>query len=210
MGDDGPAERDTGRSGRRRPSYRRVMSSDIVEPAPTGPAPAELRRAMSQFASGVTVVTGTDDGEPVGFACQSFASVSLEPPLVLFCADHRGRAWPRIRRSGHFCVNVLAEHQTDICARFGSSRGERFTGLQWDASNWGCPMLDDVLLRVHAEVVDVHVSGDHDVVIGQVLDIDAVSDTAPMVFFRGSFGLEPPVDPRDAIGYVWGWGDHWG
>jgi len=117
------------------------MSSDIVEPAPTGPAPAELRRAMSQFASGVTVVTGTDDGEPVGFAC---------------------------------------------------------------------PMLDDVLLRVHAEVVDVHVSGDHDVVIGQVLDIDAVSDTAPMVFFRGSFGLEPPVDPRDAIGYVWGWGDHWG
>jgi len=48
------------------------------------------------------------------------------------------------------------------------------------------------------------------VVIGQVLDIDAVSDTAPMVFFRGSFGLEPPVDPRDAIGYVWGWGDHWG
>ncbi len=186
------------------------MDTDLAETSPAGPAPADLRRAMSQFASGVTVVTGIDDGEPVGFACQSFASVSLEPPLVLFCADHRGRAWPRIRRSGQFCVNVLAEHQTDVCARFGSSRGQRFTDLQWIASAWGCPMLDDVLLRVHAEVVDVHVCGDHDVIIGQVRQIDTVSEASPMVFFRGNFGLEPPVDPRASVGYVWGWGDHWG
>src|SRR5512139_726188 len=84
--------------------------------------PREFRRTMAEFASGVTVVTAGDDGEPVGFACQSFSSVSLEPPLVLFCADHQGRTWPRIRRAGRFCVNVLAEHQSELCERFGSSR----------------------------------------------------------------------------------------
>jgi 3-hydroxy-9,10-secoandrosta-1,3,5(10)-triene-9,17-dione monooxygenase reductase component len=77
--------------------------------------------AMALWPTGVTVVTGYDDG-PVGFACQSFASVSLEPPLVLFCADHRGRAWPGIRRSGRFTVNVLGEEQDELCQRFGVSR----------------------------------------------------------------------------------------
>ena len=75
-----------------------------------GPTAAQMRAAMGSFATGVTVVTGLDGEEPVGFACQSFASVSLEPPLVLFCADHRGRTWPRIRERGRFTVNVLGEN----------------------------------------------------------------------------------------------------
>src|SRR3546814_8349050 len=79
-----------------------------------------MRRAMGIFASGVTVVTGLDDDGPVGFACQSFASVSLDPPLVLFCADHGGRSWPRIRATGRFSVNVLGEDQDELCGRFRS------------------------------------------------------------------------------------------
>jgi flavin reductase (DIM6/NTAB) family NADH-FMN oxidoreductase RutF len=166
---------------------------------------------MAQFASGVTVVTGMDGDEPVGFACQSFASVSLTPPLVLFCADHRGRAWPKIRAAGRFCVNVLAEHQDDVCARFGSSRGQRFTDLPWTLSPRGCPELPEVLMRVHADVADVHAAGDHDVVIGRVTELETLDhDAAPMVFFRGGFGTEPAGDPRATVGYVWGWGDHWG
>ncbi|WP_433501182.1 flavin reductase family protein [Sphaerimonospora sp. CA-214678] len=177
-----------------------------VDAAP--PAPPEFRRAMGMFASGVTVVTGVDDGEPVGFACQSFASVSLEPPLVLFCADHNGRTWPRIRRSGRFCVNVLAEDQVDVCDRFGSSRGKKFDGLDWDTSRWGLPALRDVLLRVHADVYDVHVAGDHDVVVGRVLELESAGEGHPMIFYRGRFGIDEPR-PR-LVPNLWGWGDHWG
>lgn len=170
----------------------------------------QFRRVLSRFASGVTVVTGLDGDEPVGFACQSFASVSLDPPLVLFCADHRGRAWPRIRTAGRFCVNVLAEHQRDVCERFGSARGTRFDGLQWQRSRWGCPALPGVIARVHADVHDVRSAGDHDLVLGRVVELESLAEEPPMVFFRGGFSLHPVQDARDAVGYVWGWGDHWG
>lgn len=200
------AQRDLHRSTPTGAPYGRGMSETMQL---TPPTPREMRTAMGSFASGVTVVTGYDDGEPVGFACQSFASVSLEPPLVLFCADHRGRAWPRIRRAGRFTVNVLGEDQRDLCDRFGSSRGEKYDGLDWTMSPWGTPSLPGVLLRVHAEVQSVHVEGDHDVVVGRVLELEtAPGDRSPMLFFRGRFGVEDlhaQVAPT-----LWGWGDHWG
>lgn len=163
---------------------------------------------MGTFASGVTIVTGLDGDEAIGFACQSFTSVSLEPPLVLFCADHRGRAWPRIRPSGRFSVNVLGEEQVDVCGRFGSARGAKYEGLQWDLSHWQTPALRDVLLRVHCAVEAVHVAGDHDVVIGRVLEVEHGPEQRPMVFFRGRFGIDPEPDflPPEP----WGWGDRWG
>jgi len=173
-----------------------------------------MRAALGCFASGVTVVTGMGADGPVGFACQSFASVSLEPPLVLFCADHRGRSWPLIREAGRFCVNVLAEHQADLCDRFGSSRGARFEGLGWAMSAWGTPSLPGVLLRVHAEVEDVHAAGDHDVVIGRVLALDTADFARPMVFYRGAFGVDFDAHPaRSAVPTSllrWGDGIRWG
>jgi flavin reductase (DIM6/NTAB) family NADH-FMN oxidoreductase RutF len=179
------------------------------------PTPLEMRRAMGAFATGVTVVTGVDGGEAVGFACQAFASVSLEPPLVLFCADHGGRTWPRIRRSGRFCVNVLGEDQVDLCSRFGSGTGRKYDGLDWDLSRWGTPALRGVLLRVHAEVSDVHAAGDHDVVIGRVLEVEAGPGQRPLIFFRGRFGVdarESQAQAAEAAGVpvLWGWGDRWG
>ncbi|WP_436740094.1 flavin reductase family protein [Streptomyces sp. BBFR102] len=176
------------------------------------PTASEMRRAMGAFATGVTVVTGLDAGrEPVGFVCQSFASVSLEPPLVLFCADHRGRAWPRMRESGRFCVNVLAEDQDDLCARFGSSRGRKYEELDWDLSSWGTPALRGVLMRAHAEVYGVHAAGDHDVVVGRVLELQTPPQRRPMLFHRGHFGVEErPAAPAAADPFPWGWGDHWG
>lgn len=177
----------------------------------TSPTPTAMRRAMGAFATGVTVVTGIDADEPVGFACQSFASVSLEPPLVLFCADHKGRAWPRIRRAGRFAVNVLAEDQTDLCARFGSSRGRKYDGLDWDLSPWGTPSLRGVLMRAHAEVHTVHTAGDHDVVVGRVLGLETGAGHRPMLFFRGQFGVPEPHDAlQEAIAPgLFGWGDPW-
>ena len=172
------------------------------------PTPDQLRHALGHFATGVTVVTGYGAaGEPVGFACQSFASVSLHPPLVLFCADHRGRTWPRMRDDGRFTVNVLTHEQRDLVGRFGSTAGRRFEGLEWTPSEHGGPSLPGVLMRIHCAVEQVHVAGDHDVVIGRVLDLEDGASGRPMLFYRGRFTvterrtsavvddeLEPPDD----------------
>ncbi|NPC98290.1 flavin reductase family protein [Nocardioides sp. zg-DK7169] len=180
------------------------LVSPALPPVPDGaalvarPGSAEMRRVLGQFASGVTVVTGLDEGEAVGFACQSFASVSLDPPLVLFCAGHGGTSWPRIRRGGRFSVNVLAEDQDDLCARFGSHTGRRFEALDWSPSRWGTPSLPGVLARVHCSIDAVHRAGDHDVVIGAVDELEWVGDGAPMVFFRGAFAATAPGAPGPA------------
>jgi 3-hydroxy-9,10-secoandrosta-1,3,5(10)-triene-9,17-dione monooxygenase reductase component len=148
----------------------------------------EMRRVMGMFASGVTIVTGTDDGKPVGFACQSFTSVSLDPPLVLFCPAHSSSSWPRIQRGGVFSVNVLAEDQLELCKAFAASGGNKFEGLTWHDTAWG-PSLDGVLATVHCEIDAVHPAGDHDVVIGRVKQLVTHREAAPLLFFRGQFGL---------------------
>ncbi|MFF9542518.1 flavin reductase family protein [Streptomyces albidoflavus] len=151
--------------------------------------PDEFRRAMSEFASGVTVVTALHEGEPFGFVCQSFASVSLEPPLVMFCAGRTSRSWPRIRAAGRFAVNVLGENQQPLCESFGSRRGRKFEDVPWAPSSWGTPSLAGVLMRVHADVEQVVPAGDHDVVVGRVLATERLSESRPMIFFRGGFSL---------------------
>jgi flavin reductase (DIM6/NTAB) family NADH-FMN oxidoreductase RutF len=152
------------------------------------PTPDRMRHALGHFATGVTIVTGyAAEGEPVGFACQSFASVSLHPPLVLFCADHRGRSWPRMRDGGRFTVNVLRDEQRDLIARFGSRAGRRFDGLEWFESEHGGPSLPGAIMRVHGAVDRVHVAGDHDVVVGRVLELEDGEPGRPMLFYRGRF-----------------------
>ena len=153
----------------------------------------QMRRVMGHFATGVTIVTGLDitsddGGEPVGFACQSFTSVSLDPPLVLFCAASTGRSWPRMQAAGVFSVNVLAEDQLALCKVFASGSDDKFAGLDWRPTLWG-PSLDNVLATVHCTIETVHSAGDHDVVIGRVRELVTHRDAAPLVFFRGEFGL---------------------
>ena len=150
---------------------------------------AEMRRVLGSFATGVTVVTGMGIDGPVGFSCQSFASVSLEPPLVLFCPAHTSRSWPLIRDSGKFCVNVLAEDQEDLCARFATTGADKFGGLTWHETEWG-PSFDNVLSTVMCDVRDVHEAGDHDIVVGHVRELILHREVPPLVFYRGTFGLE--------------------
>ena len=192
------------------------MTAGPGQPTPSRPAPADppttaqLGHALGHFATGVTVVTGLDaDGLPVGFACQSFASVSLAPPLVLFCADHRGRSWLRMRDRGIFSVNVLRHDQRELVDRFGSSVGRRFEGLDWEPGPQGAPSLPGVLVRIHCAVQDVHVAGDHDVVIGRVVGLEEDTAGRPMLFYRGRFGVtERASSVRDEV--PGGWDDYWG
>ncbi|WP_296607362.1 flavin reductase family protein [Nocardioides sp.] len=173
----------------------------------TAPRPlaADFRRTLAEFASGVTVVAAVDGGDPVGFACQSFTSVSLDPPLVLFCVTSDSRTWPRIRSAGRFSINVLAEDQHDLCTRFGTRTGSRFDGLEWELSRWGTPSLPGALARLHCELHTVHDGGDHRIVVGEVVDLER-SETSepPMVFFRGRFGLGEDEPVPDQL-----WSDGW-
>lgn len=151
--------------------------------------PTHFRRTLGRFPTGVTVVTSTDtSGRPVGMACNSFTSVSIDPPLVLICAGRASTTWPVIRATGRFCVNILGSGQEWLCRRFGERDVDRFAGVQWCASESG-PELDGALAHLGCTVVSEHDGGDHVVIIARV-DSLAASDhvTAPLVFHRGHYG----------------------
>ena len=94
--------------------------------------PRAFRQVLGQFCTGITIITTVRDEVPIGFACQSFAALSLEPPLVLFCPTKVSRSLKAIEASGKFCVNVLTESQKDVSARFGSKEPDKFAGIEPD------------------------------------------------------------------------------
>ncbi|CAM5739655.1 FMN reductase (NADH) RutF [Mycolicibacterium aubagnense] len=109
--------------------------------------PRTFRNVLGQFCTGITVITTVHDGVPVGFACQSFAALSLDPPLVLFCPTKQSRAWKAIEASGKFCVNMLHENQQLVSAQFGSRADDKFAGIDWRPSELGSPVLGGTLAR---------------------------------------------------------------
>ncbi|WP_280530162.1 flavin reductase family protein [Nocardioides dongkuii] len=176
-------------------------------PAEGAPVPADdpeaqaaarrFRDVLGRFASGVTVVTAMSGGEPVGMTCQSFSSVSLDPPLVLFVPAKTSRAWPLIQRSGRFCVNFLADGQAELSNQMASRGTDKFAGVAWHpAEVSGSPVLEGTLAHVDCSVHAVHEAGDHLVVIGRVLHLatsaedpdqtDAPAED-PLLFYRGSY-----------------------
>jgi 3-hydroxy-9,10-secoandrosta-1,3,5(10)-triene-9,17-dione monooxygenase reductase component len=151
---------------------------------------ARFRHVFGHFCTGVTVITALDDGHPVGFACQAFAALSLEPPLAVFCPARTSATWRVIARQGHFAANVLAATQRDVARVFGTSGQEKFAGLRWSGCASGDPVLDGVLAWASCQVEAVHDGGDHQVVIGRVVELGDVAAGDPLLFYRGRFGLE--------------------
>jgi 3-hydroxy-9,10-secoandrosta-1,3,5(10)-triene-9,17-dione monooxygenase reductase component len=147
-----------------------------------------FRDVLSRFASGVTVVTATSAGEPVGMTCQSFSSVSLDPPLVLFVPAKTSRAWPLMQRAGRFCVNFLAADQAELSNRMASRGTDKFAGLSWSPSEaTGSPLLAGILGYVDCAIHQVVEAGDHFVVLGRVLDLGETDAVDPLLFFRGAY-----------------------
>ncbi|MFI2114313.1 flavin reductase family protein [Streptomyces rubiginosohelvolus] len=152
-------------------------------------APAEFRRVLGHFASGVTVVTARDADGPTGFACQSFASLSLDPPLVSFMVARTSTTWPRIARAGVFCVNILGADQGALCRGFAVSGADKFAGVAYgEASATGSPLLDSVPAWIDCRIHAVHTGGDHLIVVGRVAALGAEEDGEPLLFHRGAFG----------------------
>ena len=148
----------------------------------------KYRQVLGHFTTGVTVITAAAETGPVGLAVGSFSSVSLDPPLVGFFADKGSTSWPKIEGTGSFCVNVLGEHQEDVCRRFASKEPDKFAGLGWKATGSGSPLIDDVIAWIDCDIDQVVEAGDHFLVLGAVRELDVAHDGPPLLFFRGGYG----------------------
>jgi len=167
-----------------------------------------FRRVLGHFCTGVTVVTGAG---PVGFACQAFAALSLDPPLVLFCPSRTSSTWDSIARSGAFCVNVLAEDQRDVSRTFGSSGADKFTGIGWSPAPSGSPVLDGALTWADCEIETTHPAGDHDLVIGRLTQLGPVRDAPPLLFYKGRYtgiAATSPHEPPELVDTLLAWPRH--
>ncbi|GJF30563.1 monooxygenase [Kitasatospora sp. NE20-6] len=147
---------------------------------------ARFRHALGHFATGLTIVTALSGDGPVGFTCQSFTSLSLDPPMIALAPGKASRSWPRIREAGAFCVNVLDAGQQDLCTAFATSGGDKFAAAPWSPGRNGAPRLAGSLAHVECRLVTAHDAGDHELVIGAVEDIE-VHDGEPLLFYRGAF-----------------------
>ena len=155
-------------------------------------APAVLRDVLGHFVTGITVVTALLDGVPAGFTCQSFCSLSLDPPLVSFAPSRRSVSWPKIREAPSFCINVLSEDQSGISEAFARSGTDKFAGLAWRPSVHGAPIVDGVAAFIDARLWAEYEGGDHTIVAASVLDLGADGSRTPLMFHRGGYGLCRP------------------
>ena len=151
--------------------------------------PQVMRDVLGHFASGVTVVTALTADGPAGFTCQSFSSLSLDPPLVAFAPARTSQTWPALRAIGRFCVNVLAEGQDAVSQNFARSGPDKFADVPWTPSAHGSPVLDDVVAWIDGELWAEYDGGDHTIVVARVLDLGAHPDRRPLLFHRGTYGL---------------------
>lgn len=152
------------------------------------PDERDFRDVMGRFTTGVTVVAARrPDGTPCGLTANSVASVSLRPLLILVCLGHEAATHDCILEGGVFAVSVLSARDEGVARRFSlGDREERFDGLAWREEVTGSPVLEGALAWLDCQVRDVHVAGDHSIVVGEVLAC-AGEDDEPLVFYRGAY-----------------------
>jgi flavin reductase (DIM6/NTAB) family NADH-FMN oxidoreductase RutF/DNA-binding IclR family transcriptional regulator len=164
----------------------------MAKPDPTDPR--WFREVLGQYPTGVCVVTAAEpEGGNAGFVVGSFTSVSLDPPLVAFFPDKSSSSWPRIERSGRFCVNILSSEQESVCRQFASKGDDKFQGIAVREAGSGSPIIDGVVAWIDCELDQVHEAGDHYAVYGKVLDLNVENGSLPLLFFQGGYGRFAPL-----------------
>jgi flavin reductase (DIM6/NTAB) family NADH-FMN oxidoreductase RutF len=156
----------------------------------------EFRAVLGRYPTGVMVVAALVDGEPLGMAMNSFTSVSLDPPLVAFCAAVTSSTWPRMRRAGGYAMSLLAADQENTCRTFARRGANRFDGVRWSSSPGGHPVLDGAVAWLDLDPYGIQPAGDHELVLGRVTALGTGSDAVPLVFHRGGFAKLPAPPPE--------------
>lgn len=149
-------------------------------------APTEFRDMLGNWPTGVVVVTGGDEENPIGMSCNSFTSVSLDPPLVGFFPAKSSSTWPDIRRTGKFCVNILASHHEAVSRQFARKGEDRFNGVAWEMRPSG-PGLDEAVAWIECEINEEINTGDHTLVLGLVTGFAVREGAEPLIFHRGAY-----------------------
>ncbi|MBW4710672.1 flavin reductase family protein [Roseobacter sp. YSTF-M11] len=168
------------------------MPSDAHQFSPSADTLQDLRRAFGCYGTGVTVITTNTHRGPLGITANSFSSVSLEPPLVLWSPAVASRRHDAFTQAESFCVHVLGAHQLTLARHF-ATEGEDFDTLSWAPGPLGVPRLHGCLAEFHCRTHAVHPAGDHSVIIGEVHHVSQVSESTPgLLFERGVFGTFTP------------------
>lgn len=146
----------------------------------------EFRRAMSKFATGVTVVTSVDHGgQPHSMTANSFTSVCLEPPIVLVCLAHGTHTHGYVEKQGWFGINILKEEQEELGAYFAKRPEDRVGEMQYSyaMTDGGVPVLDEAMAFFGCRVIGSHVYGDHTIYLGEVEEVRLGEEGAPLMFY---------------------------
>lgn len=153
---------------------------------------AVFKQIMGNYPTGVTIVTTTTgDGTPVGLTVNSFASVSLDPLMLLWSIDHRVSSLKEFTEGGKFAVHVLAEEQKELCQTFASKHPDRFSTCDWKLSSNGLPIIDGAFGVFECITFKAIEAGDHTVLIGEVTDLQVDQEKDPMLYHRRVFGSIP-------------------
>lgn len=147
---------------------------------------------MGNYPTGVTIITTTkEDGTPIGLTANSFASVSLDPLMLLWSIDHRSSSLKAYTESGKFAVHVLAKDQVALCKTFASKHHDRFGTCDWELSSNGVPIIEGALGVFECKTFKAVEAGDHTVLIGEVVDLKVDREKEPMLYHRRVFGAIP-------------------
>jgi flavin reductase (DIM6/NTAB) family NADH-FMN oxidoreductase RutF len=149
--------------------------------------PSTFRAALARFASGVTVVTASEDGRDVGMTVSAFSSLSLDPPLVLICIDKNASVAPVLAGCEIFAVNVLAQDQEPLSRRFALQEVDRFDGVAIKRGALGPALIEGALAHIECRVHARYPAGDHTILVGAV-DSVGVAEGNPLLYFRGRYG----------------------
>lgn len=149
--------------------------------------PQQFRAALGQFATGVAVVTTVGpDGRPAGVTVNSFASVSLDPPLVLWSLALKAATMPAFRAAGHFAVNILAADQVELSNRFALPQADRYAGIDWTPGLGGAPLLDGCCARIECRAETQYEGGDHLIFVGRVERLER-AERPPLVYHASRY-----------------------
>ncbi|WP_119165535.1 flavin reductase family protein [Algihabitans albus] len=163
------------------------MRDDLSRGSPTDTT--TLRHALGWFATGVTIATTLDgEAQPVGLTCNSFNSVSLEPPLVLWSLGRKSFSRPAFEQATHFAINVLPADQTGLAKRFAKPLEDKWAGVDWTPGTAGIPRLPLALAVFDCQVRERFHGGDHLIFLGEIVDLQSREIGEPLIFLRGRFG----------------------
>ncbi len=147
-----------------------------------------FRKVLGRFATGITVVTGLADGDvAVGLTVNAFTSLSLEPPLILFCLDKATASINAFYKGNGFVLNMLSDDQRDLSVRFSSTMEDRFANVQCETWDTGVPILNGCLANLEGVVDAVHDGGDHQIIVGRIDRIHQAEASRPLLYFNGGY-----------------------